>query len=131
MGFRWLVPALLSVGSLVSADISSAPPTFYPERARLVRELKLPHNPISSLSQAILSGNGEVAAALAGPEIRFYSVLTTQEISRIETNGGFHDGAFSHDGTRYAAAGTDGKVRVWDIASARLLWEFDAGGSYS
>jgi WD40 repeat protein len=134
MGVRSTLAALfaaLAAGSWVGADVSSAPPSFHPERARLVRELKLPYSPISSLSQAILSGNGEVAAARVAGEIRFYSLLTAQEISKVEMLGGFHDGAFSYDGARYAAAGTDGKVRVWEIASGRQIREFDAGGGFS
>lgn len=131
MVFRWVLFAFVGTGAVVSADVSSAPPTFHPERAKLVRELNLPHNPISSLSQAILSGNGEVVAARVGAEIRFYSVLTAQPISKIETRGGFHDAAFSYDGTRYAVADNDGKVRVWEIESAKQVWEFEVGGVFS
>ena len=121
--------AALSASGL--ADVSSAPTAFHPDRARLVREFRLPHPTVSSLSQAIVSGNGEVSAARLAGEIVFYSLSSGKQISKIETPGGFHDGAFSFDGARYATANSDGKVRLWEVKSGRLLHELAVGGAFS
>ena len=129
---RGVVAAVLALGAgAVGADVSMNPSAFYPDTARLVRELKLPRSSVSSLSQAVISGNGEMTAARGAAEIEFFSLLSGKFVSKIEIRGGFHDGAFSHDATRYATANNDGKVRVWDIKAGKLLHELDIGGGFS
>ncbi|HLG42235.1 MAG TPA: WD40 repeat domain-containing protein [Planctomycetota bacterium] len=126
-----LASVYLALTASVLADVSSTPTAFHPDRARLVREFRLPHPTISTLSQAILSGNGEVTAARMAGEIVFYSLSNGKEISKIETPGGLHDGAFSFDGDKYATANSDGKVRLWEVKSGKLLQEFAVGGAFS
>src|SRR5262249_40443128 len=37
-----------------------------------------------------------------------------------------HTGALSSDGKRFASGGTDGKVRVWDLAEAKEVRQFNS-----
>ena len=122
---------LLLLGVGVRADVSpKTGPVFRPARARLLREFDLKRS-ISIRSQGALSGNASVCVAENGTDLRFFSTLTGKEISVARTGAGIHDGAFSHDGTRYASANEDGKVRLWDTGTGEKLNEFDVGGQFS
>ena len=123
----FLLPLLLCVAADTSPRSTQ---TFFAEHARLVNTIQLPHG-FNGLSQAVLSGNGKMCAMESGRDVIFYSTITGKEVSTITSPPGQHDGAFSYDGSRYATADTDGKVRLWDTESGTELQQFDVGGAFS
>src|SRR5262249_38890698 len=82
--------------------------------------------PITSLA------HGEVSTAVAfspdgcrvvtagAPGIKVWDARTWQELSALEAGEGeIQSIAFSQDGRRLAAGGSEGTVRVWDVATWR------------
>ena len=129
--FRLLsLSLILALGASLRADVSPRTGrSFFPERARLVKELQLPQG-FGTLSQSVLSGNAEVCAMESGRDIHFYSTRTGEELSVAKAPVAVHDGAFSYNGSRYATAENDGKVHVWNTATGEQVQEFDAGGGF-
>jgi WD40 repeat protein len=61
-----------------------------------------------------------LATGCADNSIRFWDVLTGQEVTELRSHGSYVKAVtFSPDGTRLASASGDNTVRVWDTLSAR------------
>src|SRR5262249_18730744 len=57
-------------------------------------------------------------------EVRVYETATGKEISKLDKIGGVFSVAFRHDGKEVASAGFDGKVRLSDPATGKVIKEF-------
>ena len=128
--FAILSLLLGAVGGAWADTSGRASTRFIPEQVRLIQKFQLPRG-FGTMSQAVLCGNAEVCAIEVGQNIHFYSTRTGKEISVARTGTGIHDGAFSYDGKRFAAANDDGKVRVWNTKTGGMIYELDAGGGFS
>src|SRR5262249_29581299 len=69
---------------------------------------------------AAVQGSGDYVAKDSGVVI-LWDWRADREVRRLEgQTGGAHSIAFSHDGHRLAAAGYDGTVRLWDVATGEV-----------
>lgn len=89
----------------------------------LIRELEMQQGEIFAL--AIHPDGGSAIVAGASPEAPLYDLETGKRLATFQGHdAGLYAVSFSPDGKQLAAAGFDGRVRVYATAGGKLLREF-------
>jgi len=97
-------------------------------------EVPLPGENVATSQAVALSPNGKLLASAGSGEVRLWEAASGKHLRRLagSTAGGAPAGhvgnsgpwclIFSSDSKRLAAGWGDGRVTVWDVAAAKLLW---------
>ena len=115
--------AMAIFGALRGLGISTlSPPTtpvISPKNAHRVTELTRLGKGV--IHQVIWSPDGKQLAMFSSAGIYLYDAQTLREVQRIESSAGMLNIAFAPDGATFASRSGDGTIKIWEVASGRVL----------
>jgi WD40 repeat protein len=115
--------AMAIFGALRGLGISTlSPPTtpvISPKNAHRVTELTRLGKGV--IHQVIWSPDGKQLAMFSSAGIYLYDAQTLREVQRIESSAGMLNIAFAPDGATFASGSGDGTIKIWEVASGRVL----------